>query len=404
MPCFSPFDFEVVCRPGEKHGNADGLSRQGPVCFKTGNTKCYCEKFEGLEYEPDVKLETKTYCDASVQVTPDVDKGTCRRARVIQQGKYHEEIKEEQKFSQTNVSWMNLGDLDNLRVASVVPLWSVNEMATAQFDDHDIGPVLKALKSDHERPSWNDISPLSPESKVLFSEWKRLEVKDNLLYRKWEEDNKVSWLQLVIPRKYRETVLLNAHDQVTCGHNGGFKTYERVKLRFFWPKMREHIRRWVATCNICQQRKGPNQSAKAPLQQYLVGGVGERVAMDITGPFSETDKGNRWILCIGDVFTKYCVAVPLQNITAVTVSEALLSNWICYFGLPLEIHSDKGSQFESEVFTQMCSILGIDKTRTTTMNPQSNGFIEHVFFLFFLLLLLHSYIPHWFGAWGQWVT
>ena len=102
------------------------------------------------------------------------------------------------------------------------------------------------------------------------------------------------------------------------------------------------------------------------------------ISIDIMGPFSETDKDNRWILCIGDLFTKYCVAVPLQNITAVTVTEALLSQWIAYFGVPLELHSDKGSQFESEIFSQACSILGIDKTRTTTMNPQSNGFIEHV--------------------------
>ena len=81
----------------------------------------------------EVKLETKTYCDASVQVTPDVNKGTCRRAHVVEQGTYREEIKEEQKSSQTNMSSMSLGDRENLRVASVVPLWFVDEMALSKL-------------------------------------------------------------------------------------------------------------------------------------------------------------------------------------------------------------------------------------------------------------------------------
>jgi hypothetical protein len=44
----------------------------------------------------------------------------------------------------------------------------------------------------------------------------------------------------------------------------------------------------------------------------------------------------------------------------------------------LELHSDKELQYESEIFTEVCELMGIVKTRCTTMNPQSNGFLEHV--------------------------
>ena len=42
----------------------------------------------------------------------------------------------------------------------------------------------------------------------------------------------------------------------------------------------------------------------------------------------------------------------------------------------MQIHSDQGSNFESAVFREMCKVLGIEKTRTTPMRPQSDGMIE----------------------------
>ena len=49
---------------------------------------------------------------------------------------------------------------------------------------------------------------------------------------------------------------------------------------------------------------------------------------------------------------------------------------VSLFGVPKMLHSDKGSNFESKVFREMCKILQIDKTRTTTRRPQSDGMVE----------------------------
>ena len=40
------------------------------------------------------------------------------------------------------------------------------------------------------------------------------------------------------------------------------------------------------------------------------------------------------------------------------------------------IHSDQGSNFQSQLFVEMCQMLGITKTRTTLYNPKSDGMIE----------------------------
>ena len=94
------------------------------------------------------------------------------------------------------------------------------------------------------------------------------------------------------------------------------------------------------------------------------------------GPFSTTDRDNTFLMVIGDYFSKFAVSVPLPNTTARTVSQALVDNWLSYFGVPLEIHTDKGTHFESVLFKETCKLLGIEKARATTMRPQSDGFVE----------------------------
>ena len=61
--------------------------------------------------------------------------------------------------------------------------------------------------------------------------------------------------------------------------------------------------------------------------------------------------------------------MPCQE--AAVVAEALVNNFVCRFGVPLIIHSD-----ESQVFTEMCRLLGVNKTRTTPLHPQSDGMVE----------------------------
>ena len=53
-----------------------------------------------------------------------------------------------------------------------------------------------------------------------------------------------------------------------------------------------------------------------------------------------------------------------------------MNNFVCRFGVPLQLHSDQGKCFVSKLFQEMCSRLGIDKTRTTSMRPQVSGTVE----------------------------
>ena len=112
------------------------------------------------------------------------------------------------------------------------------------------------------------------------------------------------------------------------------------------------------------------------MQQYLVGTPMEHLALDVLGPLPCTHSGNKCILIVADYFSKWVEAFLIPNQEACTVAELLVKVVVCRFGVPLLIHSHQGRNFESAVFTEMCQLLGIQKTRTTAHHPQSDGMVE----------------------------
>jgi hypothetical protein len=112
------------------------------------------------------------------------------------------------------------------------------------------------------------------------------------------------------------------------------------------------------------------------MKQYLVGAPLERVGIDITGPLPKSNEGNKYILTIVDYFTKWIVAIPLVNQEAHTVANSFVEKFVSVFGVPKQLHSDQGTNFESRIFKEMCEILGSEKTRTTAFRPQSDGLVE----------------------------
>jgi transposase InsO family protein len=112
------------------------------------------------------------------------------------------------------------------------------------------------------------------------------------------------------------------------------------------------------------------------MRQYNVGAQLEKMAFDIAGSFPVTDSGNKYIIVVMDYFSKWSKAYGLPNRKPVTVSSALMENWICRYGIPLEMHSDQGRNFESNVFPGVCELLGVRKTRRTPLHPRSDGMVE----------------------------
>lgn len=240
----------------------------------------------------------------------------------------------------------------------------------AQQEDPVVGKVMQWV-SVGERPEWDTIAIHGPKMKAYWAMFDVLVVEDGVLKRVWEQGSR-KVLQIVVPDSWKDEVLAEAHH---TGHFGEKRMVSTLRKMFYWVGMHQDVRICVRSCDVCGRRRG-GQHPKAPMQEYVVGAPFERVAIDVMGPLPKSDSGNRFIIVVMDYFTKWPEAFPVADQTAETVAEGLVNHVISRFGIPQELHSDQGTNFESRIFQEVVKLLGIRKTRTTPMHPQSNGLVE----------------------------
>lgn len=194
----------------------------------------------------------------------------------------------------------------------------------------------------------------------------------------------------MLPQSLVHQVLKQLHNVPTGGHLGVQKLQGKIKDRFFWPGWFRDVRSWVRDCAECGSSKVWGGTPRAPLEQSFTSRPFERVAVDILGPLPVTGLKNKYIMVVGDYFSKWTEAFPLPNQEAKTVAKVLTEEWVCRFGTPRSLHSDQGRNFESKLFQELCRLLQIHKSRTSPYHPQSDGLVER--FNRTLLAMLTSFV------------
>ncbi|KAJ1129309.1 hypothetical protein NDU88_007680 [Pleurodeles waltl] len=131
---------------------------------------------------------------------------------------------------------------------------------------------------------------------------------------------------LVVPQYYQTFLLGLAHDIPLAGHLGQGKTFDRLVIHFYWPRMRTNSDKFCRSCPTCQASGKAGKRVKTPLIPLPVVGTSfERVGIDIVGPLDpKTALGNKFILVLVDHATRYPEAIPLRTVTAPVVTRTLM--------------------------------------------------------------------------------
>ena len=144
--------------------------------------------------------------------------------------------------------------------------------------------------------------------------------------------------------------------------------------------------RWYWSMQICavmfyraqffQQSKTVRARRSGQKKHLIVGRPWQTCAVGMVRQFQETENGNRWILVLTDHFTCWCDALPTPNAKAETVARILDERVFSYFGIPENLHSDQGKNFDSDLIKECSRIWGTLKVRTTPYAPTANGVCE----------------------------
>jgi len=244
--------------------------------------------------------------------------------------------------------------------------WSLEGLRAAQRSDPDIMFIIELLKFTSEQPDWETVSLQSADIKTLWKHWTRLSIRDGLLKRRFESaDGKTEKWQIIWRKSLRSEFLEMVHGGMTGGHMGLKKTAAAVQSRAYWPTWSSDLAAFTKRCPQCARYHRGTLPRQAELQTSLIGEPWERISVDITGPHPKSARQNQYILTIVDHFSKWAEAIPIRNHTAPVVARTLLIHIFARYGMPLQLLTDRGPEFESELFTHLLRWLEIDKLRTS---------------------------------------
>lgn len=171
----------------------------------------------------------------------------------------------------------------------------------------------------------------------------------------------------------RTAIMQKTHDSSLAGHPGRDTMIGILLRRWFWPKMRESVRRFVRNCDVCG-RMTVWREAKAGFLKSLP--IPERIGTELTIDFI-TDlplsQGCTNVMVITDRLSKDIFLFGTDSMKAEKCAEIFVEKYYRYFGFPKYLTSDRGSDWLSYFWKTFCQLTGITQRLTTAYHPQSNA-------------------------------
>ena len=254
---------------------------------------------------------------------------------------------------------------------------SVENLRREQNNDATISRIKMLLQASDGSVSWADVVNDTLEVQTLFAQRQTLEIRDDVLYRKFQKvDGSILYYQAVIPKSLRITLLSHLHGGRMTGHFGQFKTEKRVAALGYWHRWKTDVSLFVKSCEKCNRFKRGLNVRQGLLKHASVNSAWQKVHVDLMGPFVKSRDGYFYLLTAVCAFTKYLVAIPLRSKSAFEVARALVRQVFLVFS-PVEILvHDNGLEFVNSLLSEINSLMDIQSCRVTRYRPSGNGICE----------------------------
>ncbi|KAK2706947.1 hypothetical protein QYM36_014844 [Artemia franciscana] len=248
----------------------------------------------------------------------------------------------------------------------------LNEILYPLYNEKRAAEIIEAYETDKENQLHRRLS------------------KDGFIRYLMSDDNAPVWLDRLdiymdMDQPLSHYYINSSHNTYLSGRQFGGKSsvemYRQTLLagcRFFWPWVRQDVKRFVRTCKICQLVVQLKPKEQVPMLRLSVfEDPFRRITADIGGPLIPYRNGHQFLLVISDYFTRCPEAIPWRSINTRKIAETF-EQYFCRVGVLEEILTDQGSNFVTKSLLELYKIHGMKIIRTSPFHPQTDGLVENL--------------------------
>ena len=198
----------------------------------------------------------------------------------------------------------------------------------------------------------------------------------------WEEDGVVYMEgRVYVPnnKKIKEEILKENHDSVDVGHLGQHRMLELLKRNYWWPGLKEDIKRYVQGCFKCQQNKVQHQRKAGELHPLEIPHeLWQKISIDIIGPLPKSNGIDTIVVIVNRFMKMIRLKATTTNISLEGIVKIYRNDIWKLHGISRNILSDRGPQFTSKFMEEFTKALGIKRQLSTAYYPQIDGQMERI--------------------------
>ena len=214
--------------------------------------------------------------------------------------------------------------------------------------------------------------------------------------------------RVYIPTKLRKQFLELCHSDPMSGHFGRGKALQRLKERYYFPKMRKEMNDFIDQCDLCHRTK---HDRHRPYGELAPPSTPDRawksIAMDWIvklPPSKDPINGVEYdsVFVVVERLTGYGTFIPYKEASnAEVLAHTFLKEIVAHHGMPEEIISDRDRLVTSKFWSSLVAQLGVKSKLSSAYHPQTDGKTERLNQT--LEQYLRCYVNYKQDNWVQWL-
>ena len=146
-----------------------------------------------------------------------------------------------QKGSEMPADYLSRNVVESIEISD-------KDLASLQDKDSFCKSIKNLLQNEPIEVDYRECLPKMLEiAKTCF-------IENKILWRRIERHGSKNTV-IMVPKAITNQLITEVHGNVMYGHEGQFKTKERILQSYWWPGMDQHINEHLRQCEKCQKTK-----------------------------------------------------------------------------------------------------------------------------------------------------